>query len=154
MIGAHLAPTDGSTVSIPPPAPAHPDPAPQPGGLDDATRAWGAAAHLSAFLGAWLLGLAFLGPLTVYLLGRHRHPSVAFHAREALNFNLTVLLVAVVGTIGGAFVAVVTLGLGLLALVPAAIVVALGWLILVIVAGVRAWDGEAYRYPFSIRFVR
>lgn len=141
-------------MSTPPAAPTQPPTAPQPGGLDDATRVWGAAAHLSAFAGAWLLGLAFLGPLTVYLLGRHRHPSVAFHAREALNFNLTVLLVAVVGVLGGAFVAVVTLGLGLLALIPAALVVALGWLILVVVAGVRAWDGEPYRYPFSIRFVR
>lgn len=150
-------PVEGPAVSFPPPAPptgpSGPDGPSGPGGLDPQTRGWGVAAHLSAFVGAWLL-VAFVGPLVVYLVGRDRHPSVAHHAREALNFNLTFLLVLIVGGIVGFVLAVVTLGLGLLVLAPLGGAVVLVWVILVIVAAVKAWDGEPYRYPLTLRFVR
>src|SRR5688572_15085172 len=66
--------------------------------LTSEERGWGVAAHLSAFVGAWVF-LAFLGPLVVWLIGRERHPFIDHHAKEALNFNLTFLLIGVVGGI-------------------------------------------------------
>jgi uncharacterized protein len=116
-------------------------------------RGWGVAAHLSAFVGAWV-ALAFLGPLVVWLLGRERHPFVDHHAKEALNFNLSWLLFGVVGGVIAVLGAVVTLGLGLIAIVPLAIAFGLAWIILPIVAAVKAGNGEGYRYPLTIRFVR
>jgi uncharacterized Tic20 family protein len=120
--------------------------------LTSEERGWGVAAHLSAFVGAWIF-LAFIGPLVVWLTGRDRHPFIDHHAKEALNFNLTFLLVLVVGGIVGIVLAVVTLGLGLVVLFPLAGVLALLWVIFPIVAAVKAWDGEGYRYPLTIRFV-
>jgi uncharacterized protein len=49
--------------------------------------------------------------------------------------------------------AVLTLGLALFVLVPLAAAIAIAWIVLTIVAAVKAWDGEGYRYPFTIRFV-
>jgi uncharacterized Tic20 family protein len=146
---------ESSDVTGPPPPPPASAPEPRPGDapVTAEVRGWGAAAHLSALVGAWV-ALAFVGPLVVYLVGRDRHPFVAHHAREALNFNLTFLLVIVVGAVVGLLGAVVTLGLGLVVIVPIAAAVALGWLILLVVATVKAWDGEGYRYPLTIRFVR
>ena len=53
-----------------------------------------------------------------------------------------------------------TLGLGLLLTLPAGIalllaiaVVAVAWLVCSIVAAVKAWNGESYRYPFTIRLL-
>lgn len=120
--------------------------------LTSEERGWGAAAHLSAFVGAWIF-LAFLGPLVVWLLGRERHPFIDHHAKEALNFNLTFLLIGVVGGIVAFVGVVVTLGFGLLAVLPAAAILGLVWIILPIIAAVKAWDGEGYRYPLTIRFV-
>lgn len=116
-------------------------------------RGWGLAAHLSAFVGA-AVALAFLGPLVVWLIGRERHPFIDHHGKEALNFNLSWLLYGVVGGLVAVLGAVVTLGLGLIVIVPLAIAFGLAWIILPIVAAVKAWDGQGYRYPLTIRFVR
>lgn len=120
--------------------------------LTSEERGWGVAAHLSAFVGAWIL-LAFIGPLVVWLVGRERHPFVDHHAKEALNFNLTMLLIGAVGFVVGFVGAVATLGLGLIVIAPVALALFLVWVIFPIVAAVKAWDGEGYRYPLTIRFV-
>lgn len=115
-------------------------------------RNWALGAHLSAFAGAWFF-LAFTGPLVVYLLVKDRHPYAAQQAREALNFNLTFLIVNVVGLILGVLIAIGTLGFGLLVVVPVAVLIALAWAIAIIVAALRASDGRPFRYPLTIRFV-
>ena len=58
-------------------------------------RTWGMLAHLSALAGVvvWLLG-CILGPLIVWIVRRDQSAFVAEHAREALNFNITVVLAA------------------------------------------------------------
>ena len=117
-------------------------PPPASSGLSPQVRNWAVGAHLSAFIGAWV-ALAFLGPLAVWLMKRDEHPFVAMHAREALNFNLSVLLYIVVA--------------GLLSLlligIPLLIAVGIAWFVLTIVAAVKASNGEEYHYPFAIRFV-
>lgn len=126
-----------------PPSPPTPQGWVHPSGLPNEVRNWALAAHLSAFLGAWV-ALAFLGPLVVWLVKRDDHPFVETHAREALNFNLTVLLYFVVGVV----LAFVLIGFLLLA--------ALGvmWLVFTTIAAVRASNGQPYRYPLTIRLVR
>ena len=114
----------------------------------EASNNWAMAAHLSALVAAFV-GFAFLGPLVVYL-ARKEDPYVRAHAAEALNFNLSVLLYAVVG--GFVLVIAILLIVGLL-LIPVAIAAAIAWVVLVVLAGVKASRGEAYRYPVTIRFV-
>jgi uncharacterized protein len=129
-------------------------PSPPPGpGLSNETRNWALAAHLSAFLGAWA-ALAFVGPLVVWLLKREEHPYIAHHAREALNFNLSVLRYGVVLAILAIPIGLLTLGLGLLPLILLVGALALAWLVLTIIAAVAASNGEAYRYPLTVRLVR
>lgn len=126
------------------------EPTATPGGTNPSadSRNLGVAAHLSAFVG--LAGIpSFVGPLVVWLLHRDRDPFVAEQARQALNFNLSLLIYA------GAAVAlsVVTIGLGLIVTVPAAIVGAIAWLVLTVMAAMRAADGERYRYPLTLDLV-
>jgi uncharacterized protein len=141
-------PPPSGSGALPPPAAA-----PHPSGLSAESRNWAVGAHLSAFVGAWAF-LAFVGPLVIWLIRRDYHdPFGDHHAKEALNFNLSMLVYLVAGTIIGFLVAIVTLGLGLLVLVPVGIAVAIGWVVLTIVAAVKANNGEGYRYPITIRFV-
>ncbi|HVM14049.1 MAG TPA: DUF4870 domain-containing protein, partial [Egibacteraceae bacterium] len=104
---------------------------------------WAMAAHLSAFVVFLGLPLPFVGPLVVWLLRRDSDPYAAEHAREALNFNLTAMIAFVVAG------ATVLLLVGFL-LLPA---VGIVWFIFVIIGGVKASNGEHYRYPLTIRFV-
>ena len=108
-------------------------------------RTWGMLAHLSALAGVviWLLGCV-LGPLVVWLARRDQSEFVAAHAREALNFNITVVLAAVIClALMVVFVGFI-LGTALF----------IGWLVLTLIAAIRASEGELYRYPFSLRLVK
>ncbi len=123
-----------------------------PGGQPTAMdRSWGGAAHWSALVAAFL-ALAFLGPLLV-LLVRSDSPWVRRQAVESLNFQLSMLIYGVVGGIVAIVVVLVTLGLGLLAVVPVALAAAAFWLVLTIIGAVKASNGEDYRYPLTIRMV-
>ena len=109
---------------------------------------WAVLAHLSALI-ALVVGFVFVGPLIVYLVKKD-DPFVRRHAAEALNFNLSVTLYALVG--GFVFIVLVLLIVGVL-LIPVVIAAAIGWAVLVILAGVKASNGQDYRYPLTIRFV-
>lgn len=101
------------------------------------------AGHLSAFVVFVGVPLPFVGPLVVWLLRRDQDPYAAAHALEALNFNITATLAFVVAAVS----IFVLIGIVLL---PLAGVV---WFVLVIIGGVKAANGEAYRYPLTVRFV-
>ena len=105
------------------------------------SQSWAVAGHLSAFL--MFFGVpAPIGPLVVWLI-RRDDPYVERQAKEALNFNLSYLLYAIVAGVS------VVLLVGLIAL-P---VVFIAWFVLVISASVAASHGEDYRYPGILRFV-
>lgn len=131
-----------------------PPPAAERSGLTVGDRQWAASAHFAALIAAlatsWFAGVAGLvAALVVWLLARDRSEFAAEHAREALNFNLSMFLYGVVGVIFAVF----TLGIGLLVVLPLWALLALAWIVLTIVAGFKAYDGERYRYPLTIRFV-
>ena len=108
-------------------------------------RTWGMLAHLSALAGLVLpmIGIV-LGPLAVWLARRDDSAFVAAHAREALNFNITVLIGAVICMM----LMLVFIGF----LLGTALFVA--WLVLTLIAAIRASEGAAYRYPFALRLIR
>lgn len=111
---------------------------------DSDAKTWAVAAHLSNFV-AW----GPIGPVVVWLLGRHRHRFVDEHGREAVNFQISLL-------IWYAILAVATLlSVGVLAIVtvPAGIALLVANVILSIIAAVQAGDGKHYRYPLTFRFV-
>jgi uncharacterized protein len=156
---AQFCPTCGAAVAAPGelaggpgvwpgPPPGPPPGSAHPSGLPSEVRNWGVAAHLSAFLGAFV-ALAVLGPLVVWLLRREVDGFSERHAREALNFNLTLLMLLAAGVV----LAVLTLGIGLIVILPVGAFVVVAWIVLTIVAAVRAPEGREYRYPFTIRFV-
>src|SRR3546814_855892 len=113
-------------------------------------RTWGMFCHLAA-LSVLFTGIGFvLGPLVVWLLKRDDMPFVDDQGKDALNFNITVFIVCVALWV----FALVTLGLGLVVVVPLWIVIGLVWLIVTIVAAIKANEGEYYRYPFALRLIR
>lgn len=131
-------------------------------------RGWAAAAHVVAvvlaLLTSWLVGVAgVIGAGAIWLLKRRDSAFVAEHAREALNFNLSMLIYAAVAcAIGVVLVGatVLTLGIGAILTLPAGLALLLAvaaiavlWLVCSIVAAVKAWNGERYRYPLALRLI-
>ena len=116
-------------------------------------RTWALLAHLGSFVAAYL-ALGFLAPLVVLLVRGERSAFVQRHARESLNFQLTSLLVAVGGAVVGGLLTLVTLGLALLVLAPVAVAWVVFYVVVVLVASRRAYDGRDYRYPLTLRLLR
>ncbi|MBD8870026.1 DUF4870 domain-containing protein [Nocardioides sp. MJB4] len=109
-------------------------------------------AHIGSLVAAWF-AFGFLAPLVVLLVQGGKSPFVRRHAVESLNFQLSLLIYIVVGGIAAFLLTLVTLGLALVVIIPLAIAIAIGALVVVILATVRASNGEDYRYPLTIRIV-
>jgi hypothetical protein len=130
-------------------------PAPQPPSpMSDADRKnWAMAAHLSALVG--FVGIpSLVGPLVVWLAKRDSDAYVAAHSVHALNFNISVLIYTIVGSIVLGLFGLVTLGIGLLLAIPVVIIALVVWVVLVVQGGLAASRGEQFRYPMTIDFVK
>jgi len=133
-----------------------------------ADRQWAAGAHVAALalalLTSWTAGFAgMLAAGVIYLLKRDDAPFAAEHAREAFNFNLSMFLYACAVCVVGFLLlgaTVLTLGIGLIVTLPAGLVllaavaaIAVMWLVCSIIAMIKAWNGEHYRYPLTLRLL-
>ncbi|MFA6961067.1 MAG: DUF4870 domain-containing protein [Opitutaceae bacterium] len=94
--------------------------------------------HLSA-----LIGVGFILPLIVYLVKKGEPGPAAAHAREVLNFHISLLIYAVCA------VPLIFVLVG----IPLLMLIGLASLVLAIVAAIKAGDGILYRYPLCIRFI-
>lgn len=122
-----------------------PIPAPRPLSDRDA-RLWATLTHVSALVGI-VVGAGFigwLGPLIILIVLRDRSAFVVDHAKATLNFQITMVIAAVVA----AALWIVFVGF----LLTAAIYVVV--IVFSIIGAVRANRGERYRYPLSIPFLR
>jgi len=123
-------------------------PTPTAGASD--SRQMAMFAHLSAILTSFI-GLPFLGPLVMWLVKKDQDPYVGEHAREALNFSITFSVVSYIGVVVGTILSFILIGIPILLAVGLYVIAAL---VLAIVAGIKANNGEHYRYPLSFRLVR
>ena len=108
-------------------------------------RTWGMLAHLAAFAGlvAPLIGNIVV-PLLIWHSWRDRSSFVGEQALESLNFNISVSIAAVICWIAVFVFVGILLGLALAA----------AWIVLTLVAAIRASEGVSYHYPFSLRLVK
>src|SRR5215212_8546203 len=108
-------------------------------------RTWTALCHASALLGVLLhFPGHLLGPLIVWLLKRDESADIDAHGKEALNFQISMLIYNFVAAV----FCLILIGFVFLAVL---------WVlnaILVIIAAIKASDGEFYRYPMTIRFIQ
>ena len=84
---------------------------------------------------------SFVAPLIIYLIKKDESTFIAAHAKESLNFQITLAIVS--------FVLIISL-IGIFLLWIVAILA----LILVIVATIRASEGKLYRYPLTLRLIK
>jgi len=148
----------------PPPASETPNynygapPPPNTGAPTKEERNWAMGAHLSA-LAVGLIGMAtslpafgFIGPLVIYLVKKDESGFIADQAKEALNFNITVGIAMLIMWVL-AFLLVWTIVVPFL-MMFAMLVVGVVALVFIIIAAVKAADGERYRYPINWRFIK
>ena len=131
------------------------NPAPVGADVSADERQWAMFAHLSALAGGLLTSAIggwgfFIGPLVIWLMKKDTMPFVADQAKESLNFNITVSAIFLILLI----LSFVTLGIGFLITLPIMLIIGIAALVLIIIAAMKANQGIAYRYPFTVRLVK
>lgn len=109
-------------------------------------RQWASFAHLGGIL-------SFLPSLIIWLIFKDRGSFTNQEAKEALNFQITLVIAQVALFIIASILTVVTFGIGSLLFGLSWIIWLVG-VIFSILAFVKAKDGIAYRYPFAIRLIK
>jgi uncharacterized Tic20 family protein len=129
-------------TSLPPPLPVSPS-VPAPSLVS--VRTWTALVHASALLGVFLhFPGHVLAPLIVWLVKRDESPEIDAHGKEALNFQISMLIYNAVAAV----FCLVLIGFVLLPVL---------WILnalFVIIAAIKASDGKFFRYPLTIRFLQ
>ena len=106
-------------------------------------RTWGMLCHLLALAGLLVPFGNVIGPLVIWLIKKDEFAFVNEQGKESLNFQIT-------------------MAIGFLICIPLALIVigvilglALGIfdLVMVIIATIKANEGQHYQYPFRIRFL-
>jgi hypothetical protein len=96
--------------------------------------------HLSGII------LGFIVPLIIWLVNKDRSDKAFLNdqSKEALNFQITILI----GYIAGTVLSVILIGF---------LISFAAWvlsLVFSIIAGLKANEGVSYRYPFAIRLIK
>ncbi len=107
-------------------------------------KQWAMFAHLSALVGFLIPFGSILGPLIIWQIKKAEMPFVDENGKEALNFQITV----VIAVLACLLLSVILIGFLLLPIVGIAA------LVLTIMAGIKANNGETYRYPLTLRLVK
>ncbi len=101
--------------------------------------------HLSQLLDVITGFGGFIVPLILWLTNKEKIYSMDIHGKSIINFQLSMLLYAII-----AVPLILAFGLGILLLIG----IGLLCFILPIINAVKASNGEDPNYPFSINFVK
>ncbi|MCH8120960.1 MAG: DUF4870 domain-containing protein [Planctomycetes bacterium] len=113
--------------------------------IDKDARMWAMICHLAALAGLVVPVVGcIIGPLVVWQIKKEEFPFVDEQGKEAVNFQISILIYGIVaGLLCFACVGII--------LLPAVVIFDL---IFMLIAAVKANNGEHYRYPLTIRFIK
>ena len=108
--------------------------------------------HISALAG--FIGIPFgniIGPLIIWQIKKNEFPSVDIHGKAALNFQITVTLAAFISAASAFVLSFFCVGY---LLIPLVLLAVLAGMVFAIIAGIKASNGEDYKYPWSLELVK
>ncbi|NNC88868.1 MAG: DUF4870 domain-containing protein [Akkermansiaceae bacterium] len=133
-------------------APAPQAASPAPASQSVTENQWAMFTHLAALAGLIIPYGNLVGPLILWVLKKDELPEVDRHGKEAVNCQISASIYMTVGGAIGTFLLAILIG------IPILLLVGVVWLVFVIIlpiiAGLKAKEGEFYRYPMTIRFLK
>jgi uncharacterized Tic20 family protein len=106
-------------------------------------RMWAMFCHLAGLAGFIFPFGNVIAPLIIWLVKKEEYELVNDQGKEALNFQISMTIYILASVI----LIILVIGIALL------IILGLFSLIVVIIAAIKANEGERYRYPLTIRFL-
>ena len=106
-------------------------------------RMWAMFCHLSALAGFVIPFGNIVAPLVIWLIKKEEYELVLDQGKEAVNFQISMTIYV----IASAILIILVIG------IPLLIILGIFDLIVIIIASIKANEGEKYRYPLTIRFI-
>jgi uncharacterized Tic20 family protein len=100
--------------------------------------------HLLALAGFVVPFGNIIGPLIIWLMKKDEFAFVDDQGKQSLNFQISMMIYAIISAV----LMLVIIGIFML------IAVGITNLVLVIIASMKANEGQAYRYPLAIQFIK
>ena len=97
--------------------------------------------HLTQFAGVLIPLAGFIVPILMWITNKDNNANVDLHGKNILNFMISFAIYAAVATI-------TIIG------IPVAIIIGILYIIFVIIATVKANNGEYWKYPLTIQFIK
>ncbi len=112
--------------------------------LSQDDKTFGMLAHLSALAGFVIPFGNIIGPLVVWLIKKDQSAWVDQQGKESLNFQISISIYAIISAI----LTLIVIGVLLM------IAVGIFSLVMIIIASVKVNNGEDFKYPLCIRFLK
>ena len=119
--------------------------------LSKDSRMWAMFCHLAGLAG-FVIPVVISGiiaPLIVWQVKKDEHPFIDEHGKEAVNFQISISLYMVIG-----IVACLVTCIGAVLIPFLAVALGIFDLVFLLIAALKANNGEHYRYPICIRFIK
>ncbi len=97
--------------------------------------------HVSQLLGLLIPLAGFVAPVLLWVINKDTNAKVDLHGKNILNFTISYLIYSAV-------LAITIIG------IPLLVVLGIVYLVFVVLAAVKANNGEYWRYPFIIQFFK
>ncbi|MFO0939718.1 MAG: DUF4870 domain-containing protein [Pirellulales bacterium] len=111
--------------------------------MDQETRTWAMLLHFSVFAGYVVPFAGLIAPILIWQLKKQQLPAIDAHGKEVVNFLISMFIYGVVAGVLSAFL------IG----IPILIALLIAGVVLPIMAGIKANNGEFFRYPWMIRLL-
>jgi uncharacterized protein len=115
----------------------------QPADVERQTRQWAMILHLSLLAGYVVPLGGLVVPIFIWLLKKNELPGIDAHGKVVVNWIISLLIYGIVS----GFLCVVLIG------IPLLITLGILHLVFPIIGGVKAMNGEVWRYPLSMSFL-
>lgn len=110
--------------------------------------------HLSGFAGWFFPFGNIIAPLVMWSAKKNESIYIDSHGKSAVNFQLSLLLYGFLLALLFIPIAIFTIGLGIIAIAIGIIPAVILKFALIILASIKASNGEQYTYPFTIEFIK
>ena len=107
-------------------------------------RDWAMFCHLTAFIGYFFPFRGIIGPLICWMSRRNESVWVDINGKSSMNFQLSMLLYIILAIP----LCIILIG------IPIVIFLAIFRLVCIVIASIKASQGEVFKYPLSIPFIQ
>lgn len=107
-------------------------------------RQWALICHLSALSGYVIPFGNLIVPIIIWSMKKEEMPMVDRHGKEVINFQISMTIWIIVS----AFLIFLLIG------IPLLIILAILQVVFVIIGAIKADNGELYKYPMTIQFIK